>query len=131
MGKVVGDSCVGGWQPQKYAVPCPLESRLTKGAYSVLGTISMIAIILTGITYLSRSEHFKTWFNYGFESFNGVKYATIGAKSPESALESVTLAEWVVTMNSCLVSRTIMMMPRSSCRTQAVEVVMSPTCFEG
>lgn len=89
--KVVGDSCVGGWQPQKYAVPCPLESRLTKGAYSVLGTISMIAIILTGITYLSRSEHFKMWFNYGFESFNGVKYATIGAKSPESALESVTL----------------------------------------
>merc|ERR1719277_2587790 len=50
----------------------------------------MIAVAMVGVTYASRSERFKTWFaNYGFESFTAVKYAAIGAKNPETALESV------------------------------------------
>merc|ERR1711879_695888 len=45
---------------------------------------------MVAVTYVSRSERFKTWFaNYGFESFTAVKYAAIGATAPETALESV------------------------------------------
>lgn len=88
--RVVGDSCEGGWQPQKAAVPCPSNAKLSRGAMSVLGTITMIAVIMALATYLGNNEKFKGWFaNYGFESFNSVKYATIGARAPETALESV------------------------------------------
>merc|ERR1719223_547201 len=88
--RVVGDSCEGGWQPQRLAVPCPANSRLSRGAQSVLGTIAMIVVVLAGVTYISRSERFKGVFsNYGFENFNDVQYAGIGQKMPEMALESV------------------------------------------
>jgi len=88
--KVVGDSCEGGWQPSKVGVPCPSNTRLSRGAFSVLGTIVMIATFMGAAAYLSRSEQFKGWFaNYGFDSFNTVKYANIGANAPETALDSV------------------------------------------
>lgn len=87
--KVVGDSCEGGWQPPKVLAPCPAK-RISRGAMSVLGTITMVAVIMAAATYLGSNERFKTYFaNYGFENFNSVKYATIGARAPETALESV------------------------------------------
>merc|ERR1711862_933163 len=43
--KVVGDSCEGGWQPTKQAVPCPAGSKMSKGAMSVLGTVGSIAFL--------------------------------------------------------------------------------------
>mmetsp|Transcript_125093 Transcript_125093/g.348087 ORF Transcript_125093/g.348087 Transcript_125093/m.348087 type:complete len:871 (+) Transcript_125093:72-2684(+) len=88
--KVSGDSCEGGWQPKRVAVPCPADSQLSKGAMSVLGTIGMIGAVMVGVTYLTRSEQFKGVFaNYGFESFGNIRYSTIGAKTPENAMESV------------------------------------------
>jgi hypothetical protein len=88
--KVIGDSCEGGWAPEKVAVPCPPNSKLSKGAMSVLGTVGTLATIMALITALSRSESFKAYFaNYGFENFNSVRYTTIGAKAPETALDSV------------------------------------------
>jgi len=88
--KVVGDSCEGGWQPQKVAVPCPANSKLSRGAYSVLSTVFFIALAMGVANFLATSERFKGVFNnYGFENFNSVRYATIGAKAPETALDSV------------------------------------------
>lgn len=88
--KVVGDTCSGGYQPQKVAVPCPATSRMSNGAVSLLGTICMLALIMMAVIYISSSEHFKKMFaNYGFENFNNVKYATIGTRVPETALDSV------------------------------------------
>eukprot|EP00413_Alexandrium_margalefii_P040988 CAMPEP_0204600826 /NCGR_PEP_ID=MMETSP0661-20131031/55668_1 /ASSEMBLY_ACC=CAM_ASM_000606 /TAXON_ID=109239 /ORGANISM="Alexandrium margalefi, Strain AMGDE01CS-322" /LENGTH=835 /DNA_ID=CAMNT_0051611661 /DNA_START=41 /DNA_END=2545 /DNA_ORIENTATION=- len=88
--KVIGDSCEGGWQPQLQRVPCPAGSRLSKGAMSVLGTIGMIGTVMGAVMILSNSERFKGIFaNYGFDSFRTVKYSTIGALSPETAMESV------------------------------------------
>mmetsp|Transcript_58242 Transcript_58242/g.176090 ORF Transcript_58242/g.176090 Transcript_58242/m.176090 type:complete len:868 (+) Transcript_58242:55-2658(+) len=88
--KVTGDSCEDGWKPQKVAVPCPRNSRLSNGALSVLGTVALIGTLVAGVTYLSRSERFKGVFaNYGFESFGSVRYSSIGGKVPENAMESV------------------------------------------
>jgi len=88
--KVVGDLCEGGWQPQKAGVPCPANSKMSSGAMSVLGSMASLGIVMAIVTYLSRSERFKGWFsNYGFDAFNNVKYATIGAQQPETGLESV------------------------------------------
>lgn len=88
--KVIGDTCEGGWQPQKVAVPCPAGSKLSRGAMSVLVTIGMVGCLLAVVTYLSRSERFKQLFsNPGFNQYDMVKYATIGARTPETALESV------------------------------------------
>lgn len=87
--KVIGDTCEGGWQPRKVAVPCPANARLSRGAVSVLGTIFMVTAIMGGITVLSRSERFKGVFaNYGFDNFGSVQYTTIGGKTPETALDS-------------------------------------------
>lgn len=88
--KVVGDTCSDGWSPSKAAVPCPANSRMSNGAMSLLGTISTLAIIMMAVMYISSSERFKVWFaNYGFENFTNVKYATIGTRAPETALDSV------------------------------------------
>jgi len=88
--KVIGDSCEGGWEPRRASVPCPASAKLSRGAMSVLGTIGMISAIMGGITMLSRSERFKGFFaNYGFDNFSSVKYSTIGAKTLETALDSV------------------------------------------
>lgn len=88
--KVPGDTCEGGWTPDKVAVPCPAGAKLSKGQLSVLGSIGLLAGIMGAVTVLSRSEKFKAWFaNYGFESFTSVKYSSIGAKAPETALDSV------------------------------------------
>lgn len=88
--KVVGDTCEGGYVPQQVAVPCPANSRLSDGARGVLGTVGTIVVIMGVVTFLSRSEAVKGMFsNYGFENFNSVKYAQIGARGPESALDSV------------------------------------------
>jgi len=88
--KVVGDTCQGGWTAAMVPVPCPAGSKFSRGAVSVLFVIFMVAIVMASVTYLSRSEKFKGWFaNYGFESFNSVKYAHIGKNAPETALDSV------------------------------------------
>eukprot|EP00933_Yihiella_yeosuensis_P031871 TRINITY_DN2547_c2_g1_i1.p1 TRINITY_DN2547_c2_g1~~TRINITY_DN2547_c2_g1_i1.p1 ORF type:complete len:875 (-),score=186.23 TRINITY_DN2547_c2_g1_i1:492-3116(-) len=88
--KVIGDSCEGGWQAQKVAVPCPANSKLSRGAMSVLGSIGMLAVIMGAVSYLSSSEKFKGVFaNYGFDNSGYVKYGHIGGKAPESALDSV------------------------------------------
>lgn len=88
--KVVGDACEGGWQPQKLMVPCPAGSKMSRGAWSVLSTVILIAIAMGAANYLAQSERFKGFFNnYGFDSFNSVKYATIGKMAPETALDSV------------------------------------------
>jgi len=88
--RVVGDTCEGGWQPQKIAVPCPANSKMSRGAMSTLSTFAIIAVAMGAIAVLSKSERFKGVFsNYGFESFNNVKYAGIGANMPELAFESV------------------------------------------
>jgi len=95
--KVIGDTCEGGWVPQKLAVPCPAGSKLSKGAVSVLGTIGMVALIMGGVTAASKSERFKGWFaNVGFSQAAYVKYSHIGGKTPETALDSVgTMADFI------------------------------------
>mmetsp|Transcript_5993 Transcript_5993/g.13214 ORF Transcript_5993/g.13214 Transcript_5993/m.13214 type:complete len:851 (-) Transcript_5993:201-2753(-) len=88
--KVVGDSCEGGWQPAKVGVPCPANSRFSRGAISVLGTFMMIAFAMASVTLLSKSERFKGLVaNYGIDAFRDTKYSVIGAKAPETALDSV------------------------------------------
>eukprot|EP00419_Tripos_fusus_P088245 CAMPEP_0172861924 /NCGR_PEP_ID=MMETSP1075-20121228/72937_1 /TAXON_ID=2916 /ORGANISM="Ceratium fusus, Strain PA161109" /LENGTH=856 /DNA_ID=CAMNT_0013710117 /DNA_START=111 /DNA_END=2681 /DNA_ORIENTATION=- len=88
--KVSGDSCEGGWEPSKVAVPCPANSRLSTGAVSVLGTICLIGVIMIFVVVVSSSDRCKGVFaNIGFESFSNVKYATIGAQLPETAMDSV------------------------------------------
>jgi len=88
--RVVGDSCEGGWQPQKVAVPCPANSKMSRGAMSVLSTIVLIGVAMALANYLASSDRFKGVFaNYGMETFNNVRYAAIGAKAPEMAMESV------------------------------------------
>ena len=47
-------------------------------------------MILSGITFLNKSERFKHFFNnYGFENFRNVRYAALGAEGPETAMDSV------------------------------------------
>jgi hypothetical protein len=88
--KVVGDTCEGGFEPQKVAVPCPANSKMSKGAMSVLSTVALIAIAMGLANYVAQSEKFKGVFNnYGFDSFNSVRYGQIGSKAPETAMESV------------------------------------------
>lgn len=88
--KVIGDTCEGGWTPQKLAVPCPAGSKMSKGAMSVLGTLGTVALIMGLVTALSKSDKFKSWFaNVGFDQFTSVKYSHIGGKTPETALDSV------------------------------------------
>ncbi|CAE7329343.1 VPS10, partial [Symbiodinium sp. CCMP2592] len=48
--KVVGDTCEGGWQPQQVAVPCP-PKPMSKGAWSVLGALGMLAVVLFAVNY--------------------------------------------------------------------------------
>lgn len=87
--KVVGDTCEGGWQPQQVSVACPAKP-MSKGAWSVLGAMGMLAAVLLAVNMLSQNERVKSIFaNYGFESFGDVRYANIGSKAPESALDSV------------------------------------------
>lgn len=87
--KVVADTCEGGWQPEKVAVPCPAK-QLSKGAMSVLGSISLVVVLMVAVNYLSRSDQFKGMFaNYGMDSFGSVKYSTIGGRNIENALDSV------------------------------------------
>jgi len=87
--KVVGDTCEGGWQPQQVAVPCP-PKPMSKGAWSVLGALGMLAVVLFAVNYLSQNDRMKGVFaNYGFASHAAVQYAGIGVKQPESALDSV------------------------------------------
>lgn len=87
--KVVGDTCEGGWQPQQVSVACPAKP-MSKGAWSVLGALGMLAVVLAAVNMLSRNDRVKGIFaNYGFESFGAVRYANIGSKAPESALDSV------------------------------------------
>jgi len=50
----------------------------------------MIGAVVAGVTFATRSERFKGVFaNYGFDSFGSIRYSTIGAKTPENAMESV------------------------------------------
>eukprot|EP00931_Biecheleriopsis_adriatica_P073112 TRINITY_DN47467_c0_g1_i1.p1 TRINITY_DN47467_c0_g1~~TRINITY_DN47467_c0_g1_i1.p1 ORF type:complete len:878 (+),score=188.59 TRINITY_DN47467_c0_g1_i1:85-2718(+) len=87
--KVVGDSCEGGWTPSKVAVPCPAKP-ISKGAWSVFGSLAMLAVIMFGVNSMSNSEKVRGVFaNYGFDAYGDVKYAGIGSKAPESALDSV------------------------------------------
>jgi len=87
--KVVGDTCEGGWQPQQVSVACPAKP-MSKGAWSVLGAVSMLAVVLVAVNMLSQNDKVKGIFaNYGFENFGSVRYANIGSKAPESALDSV------------------------------------------
>merc|ERR1719382_330997 len=45
---------------------------------------------MAGMYYVSQSDKLKGYFaNYGMDSYNSVKYATIGANTPETALDSV------------------------------------------
>lgn len=88
--KVVGDTCEGGWQPPRVSVPCPANSKLSRGALSVLGSLFSLTAVMAAVTVLSRSEKCQRWFaNYGFDAFGGVKYAAIGRMAPESAVDSV------------------------------------------
>jgi len=87
--KVVGDSCEGGWSPSFAQVPCP-PKPMSKGAWSVLGSFGMLAGIMAAVTWMTNSEKVKGVFsNYGFDGYTGIKYAGLGAKNPESALDSV------------------------------------------
>eukprot|EP00930_Biecheleria_cincta_P083655 TRINITY_DN73187_c0_g1_i1.p1 TRINITY_DN73187_c0_g1~~TRINITY_DN73187_c0_g1_i1.p1 ORF type:complete len:877 (-),score=163.36 TRINITY_DN73187_c0_g1_i1:28-2658(-) len=87
--KVVGDACEGGWTPSPAQVPCP-PKPMSKGAWSVLGSLGMLAGIMAVVTMMSNSEKVKGVFgNYGFDGYSGIKYAGIGSRTPESALDSV------------------------------------------
>jgi hypothetical protein len=88
--KVVGDTCEGGWMPQSVMVPCPAKAKLTRGGMSMIGTICVVAAVMFLAHYMSQSDKVKGVFaNYGFDNFNSVSYAQIGAKGPETAMESV------------------------------------------
>lgn len=87
--KVVGDACEGGWTPSPAQVPCP-PKPISKGAWSVFGSLGMLAGIMAVVTMMSNSEKVKGVFsNYGFNGYSGIKYAGIGSRTPESALDSV------------------------------------------
>jgi len=63
---------------------------MSRGAMSVLSTIVLIGVAMALANYLASSDRFKGVFaNYGMETFNNVRYAAIGAKAPEMAMESV------------------------------------------
>ncbi|KAF4668158.1 Sorl1p [Perkinsus chesapeaki] len=77
--KVVGDTCEGGWRPQKERVPCPSHSPFSRGAVATLLFIAFIVAVIGGGTYLSGSDRWKSTIgNYGFETLEYVKYSTIG-----------------------------------------------------
>ena len=77
--KVVGDSCEGGWQPEKLTVLCPFNSKFTKGARSALGTMCMVGFALFMVTYMSRTDPLKKFFaNSSFEALSAAPYSTIG-----------------------------------------------------
>ncbi|EER13739.1 membrane glycoprotein yil173w precursor, putative [Perkinsus marinus ATCC 50983] len=77
--KVVGDTCEGGWRPQKERVPCPSHSPFSRGAVATLMIIGFLVALMFGGTYVSGSERWKnTIGNYGFETLEYVKYSTIG-----------------------------------------------------
>jgi len=88
--KVAGDTCEGGWFPQKAAVPCPAGAAFSKSALSVLLVGLVLVIVMATITFVSRSEKFKHLFtNYGFDSHKHVQYAQVGKGGPESAVDTV------------------------------------------
>jgi len=88
--KVPGDSCEGGWQPTKVEVQCPKSNKISKGGKSVLGTLMIVGLFIAGMYYVSQSDKLKGMFsNYGMDNFGTVKYTTIGANTPETALDSV------------------------------------------
>lgn len=87
--KVVGDSCEGGWSPQKVMVACPSKGVRSRGAMSMMGTIFVVGGVL-GLFSFMQSDKAKGMFaNSGFDNFNSVNYAGIGARAPESAVDSV------------------------------------------
>ncbi|CEL93798.1 unnamed protein product, partial [Vitrella brassicaformis CCMP3155] len=49
--RVPGDTCEGGWAPQKVAVPCPQKSPFTRGAYSILLVLFLLCVLLGGIIF--------------------------------------------------------------------------------
>lgn len=56
----------------------------------MLSTVALVAIAMGAANHLAKSERFKGMFNnYGMDSFNSVNYAAIGAKAPETAMDSV------------------------------------------
>mmetsp|Transcript_124552 Transcript_124552/g.248482 ORF Transcript_124552/g.248482 Transcript_124552/m.248482 type:complete len:879 (+) Transcript_124552:80-2716(+) len=92
--KVTGDTCEGGWRPEKVTVPCPRSAKFGKGAASVLGSMLMVGTMIGTVWFLSNSEKFREWFtNSGFNNYSNVKYAAIGALSPETGLDSVGTME--------------------------------------
>uniref|UniRef100_A0A7S2GQ32 Uncharacterized protein n=1 Tax=Alexandrium andersonii TaxID=327968 RepID=A0A7S2GQ32_9DINO len=55
-----------------------------------MGSIAMVGTIMGAIFFFSKSDKVIMWFaNNGFSAFGTVKYSSIGALSPETALESV------------------------------------------
>lgn len=79
--KVPGDMCINGWVPEKVPVPCPAHAPFNRGAKIILILIFVMAVLLLIVTYLCRSPQFKNLFyNYGFETFENVKYSVIKTK---------------------------------------------------
>eukprot|EP00922_Rhytidocystis_sp_ex-Travisia-forbesii_P011736 GHVS01017475.1.p1 GENE.GHVS01017475.1~~GHVS01017475.1.p1 ORF type:complete len:935 (+),score=103.33 GHVS01017475.1:271-3075(+) len=77
--KVPGNSCEGGWEPEKVAVACSFHSPFSRGARSILLFILFIAFVMFALTYSSRSPRLKHLFkNYGFSSFTAVQYSVLG-----------------------------------------------------
>jgi len=88
--KVVGDSCEGGWYPQKVMAPCPSKGIRGRGAMGMIGTICSVAAFMGLASYMAQSEKLKGFFtNSGFDNFSNVNYAGIGARAPETGLDSV------------------------------------------
>lgn len=64
---MVGDTCEGGWQPQQVSVACPAKPMSKggraerrqlggRGAWSVLGAMSMLAVVLLAVNMLPASQ---------------------------------------------------------------------------
>eukprot|EP00386_Alphamonas_edax_P014095 GDKI01043378.1.p1 GENE.GDKI01043378.1~~GDKI01043378.1.p1 ORF type:complete len:717 (+),score=231.79 GDKI01043378.1:264-2153(+) len=86
--KVPGDTCEGGWVPPKVPVPCPQTAPFSRSALSVLFVVFLLVVALGAVQFASRSEKFKKLFlQYGFESFENVRYSAVGGKGADTAMD--------------------------------------------
>jgi hypothetical protein len=86
--KVPGDTCVGGFQPEKVQVPCPSHSRFSGGASLVLVLVVIVFMFTAGLSYIDRFPKLRAMFgNLGFESLNYIRYSTLGGAGKRNAAE--------------------------------------------
>ena len=78
--KVLGNVCVGGFQPGKVQVPCPPTSPFSRGAVLVLVLVVLVVGALALLTYAGDNERVRKFlekFGVNVESVRSVRYSTL------------------------------------------------------